>query len=847
MGRVEESHQMEILDEVTEQGCEPPVPSRCRSIWFRHRFKSRYLGWARISLNPVVTSFSLLIILAFVVFSICQPEVANDEFGSWQSWIGKHFTWLYIGALDVWALFIFYILASKYSSIKLGAADSVPEYNDATWFTMLFSCGVSTGLFFFGVAEPILHYTGKNRYQADSTMPDNRLAQEAMNLTLYHWGLHGWVVYTVFGLLLSLMAHRQGLPLTIKSCFYPLIGDKIFGWPGDLVDTLSVIATLFGVCTSLGLGTIQLNQGLSMLSPAVSVNIKTQVITIWLITGIATVSVVTGVKYGVRRLSEFCFTCGLVLMCCILLLDQTVYLLNLYTQSVGFYFQWLIQLGTHTDAFEQLGPSAGAAERGRLLSSSSADGPESWMNSWTIFYWGWWIAWCPFVGMFIAKISYGRTIKEFIMGTMAAPTVYVFMWMIIFGGAGLRMEREAAGSDICCHNVNMSHLLEATRAGPPEQLITFSADLCMGGDCSACSVRLLTGKLAPPGLSLGDLNAEILFVGAGEWGFTTPSRNLTRLSCRKVEQMWFDLMMSYGGLGPFLSGFSLVSLVLYFVTSMDSGSLVIDTLASNGISETPILQRIFWAAIEGLAATALLVAGGNRALSALQAVSIATGIVYLFLIGLACLALYRALSSVYTEEEEGQVKAPAFKIGLLDLLLADPLQEMLTESGWKRTRYHLSLLPWLILNILTAPYSVARTSGKLGRGQSFVPYLVSLAILLSLVIVFHALNTVVAGCWSLAWIAYIGFGFLVAVVRKETRAHFGIPGYFLEDLCLSLVLYPGVALQMSLTVEDEEEEDREDREERIKKRPEVDKEANLSNGELNASFEGKVLEEEATS
>jgi choline-glycine betaine transporter len=262
-----------------------------------------------------------------------------------------------------------------------------------------------------------------------------------MNITLYHWGLHGWVVYTIMGLLLGLMAYREGLPMTLKSCFYPLIGDKVFGWPGDLIDTISVIATLFGVCTSLGLGTIQINQGLHILNEDINVSTDNQVIIIWCITALATVSVLSGVKHGIRRISEFCFACGVVLMLCILFLDNTVFLLNLYTQSLGYYFHQLVKIGFHSDAFEQLGPSHGAEDRGRVMPEDveDTDGPVQWMEWWTIFYWGWWIAWCPFVGMFIAKISYGRTIKEFIFGTMAAPTVYVFMWLIVFGGVGLRL------------------------------------------------------------------------------------------------------------------------------------------------------------------------------------------------------------------------------------------------------------------------------------------------------------------------------------------------------------------------------------------------------------------------
>ena len=237
------------------------------------------------------------------------------------------------------------------------------------------------------------------RYTADPTTPDNTIAQIAINVTLYHWGIHGWIVYSLIGLLLALMTYRENLPMTMKSCFYPLIGDKIFGWMGDMIDTLSVLTTLFGVCTSLGLGTRQLNSGFNNFNPDINPdNITIQVITIWVITAIATVSTVSGVGMGIRRLSETCFSFGMFLMLVALFMDKTFYILNLLVQSLGYYMQYIIQLGWHTDAFEQLGPSA-HKELGRfMVDDKEPDGPEGWIDDWTMFYWGWWISWSPFVG-----------------------------------------------------------------------------------------------------------------------------------------------------------------------------------------------------------------------------------------------------------------------------------------------------------------------------------------------------------------------------------------------------------------------------------------------------------------
>ena len=357
---------------------------------------------------------------------------------------------------------------------------------------------------------------------------DNQRAQDAINVTLFHWGVHAWVVYSLVGILMGLVSYRQGLPMTIRSCFHPLMGDRIYGWIGDVIDILSVIVTMFGVCTSLGLGVITLNSGINRMNSDIAENSTNQIIIIWIITVIATISVISGLKVGIRRLSEVCFCMGMALMMFVLFYDNTWFLLNLYVQSVGYYFQWVIQLGFHTDAFAQLGNAPDKLE------------DPTWMDSWTIFYWGWWISWAAFVGMFIAKVSKGRTIRNVINATMTAPILYSFLWLCIFGGVGIKMEREAELNNITCNSA-------------------------------------LGGK------------------------YSTESYNgLYRLSCRGSSQMFFDVLQQYGGnLEGFLFGLSMATIVLYFVTSSDSGSLVIDCLSANGSPEPPIVQRIFWALTEG--------------------------------------------------------------------------------------------------------------------------------------------------------------------------------------------------------------------------------------------------------
>ena len=447
-------------------------------------------------------------------------------------------------------------------------------------------------------------------------------------------------------------------------------------------------------------------------------------------------------------------------MLIVLFMDKTVFLLNLYVQSMGYYFQNILQLGFHSDAFEQLGPSFGAEDRGEHLPQGveSSDGPAGWMNGWTIFYWGWWIAWCPFVGMFIAKISVGRTVKEFIAGTMAAPVIYVFMWMIIFGGSGLRMEREAAGAGLCCHNLDMGRLVNLSMAAP-SSLVSKDDQLCTGGTCNSCSESLLE--------SLKDSSYQAWQAEVDElhkpswWGVTTTNRSLTRLSCRNTEEMWFDLMMSYGDLGPFLSIFSLISLVLYFVTSSDSGSLVIDCLASNGHPNPPRLQRLLWAVTEGLTATALLVAGGKVALGALQAMSIATGLVYTILMCVACQALWLALQ---VECEDLDPRGPSFDIHVLDPFFSRPYCHFAKQGSFSLSAAHLM---GFFKGLFGFPMLLHRVSSRLGGSPLSAPVTVASILLALLFIALHLGQIAAEGCWSLALVAYITFAAVVSVLRTQ--------------------------------------------------------------------------------
>lgn len=688
-----------------------------------YRIKSG-LGPIKIDLNPVVTIVSIIFIWGFIAWAIAAPEHALNTLQGWQKWVTITWTWLYIGTQDIWFVFVVYLFCSKkYGTLKLGKDDEKPEFSDVTYFTMLFAAGIGIGLFYFGVAEPVYHYApgvwGNRYYQRYS---DNQQAQDAMNLTFFHWGIHGWIVYVIVGLLLGIIAHRNRLPMTMKTCFYPLIGDRAFGLFGDVIDIISVVATMFGVCTSLGLGAVQFNQGLHRII-GIQMSITNQLIIIWCITCVATASVVSGVKLGIRRLSELCFGLGMFIMFIIFFIDDTWHFLNVFTQSTGYYFQYIIQLGFHTDAYAQLG--------------NAPDGKEApnWMNSWTIFYWGWWIAWSPFVGMFVARISKGRTVREFVAYTLICPAIYMFMWFSIFGSIGIKMEREAIHANITCDSV-------------------------------------LGGKNASKGLN-----------------------GIYRLSCRGSDDMFFDVLEQYSGVTTFLSCISIIGLLLYFVTSSDSGSLVIDCLSANGDQDPPIIQRIFWALTEGACATALLYAGGSKALHAMQALNICTGLFYTMILNFMCVALWRAMRrDLGIENPEID---PKFSTDLIDPIFISP------KSKPEFLKHAMAfLVPW---------YGGGKACHMLygGSNKQLYGYMAVLAVpwyIWIIITILWILELIIGlgmpvGVMYIGWAVLMGFFFYLTGTRSLMREKFKINGNLAEDFFVCMLGYPLAIIQMQKHME----------------------------------------------
>lgn len=485
-------------------------------------------------IHPEVTVTSSIILVAFILITLIFPQEAQLFFENALDVISNTTGWFMIFAANIFIAAALYFAFSRYGTIVIGGKKAKPEFSPFAWYSMLLSAGMGIGLLFWSVAEPILHL-GEPSPMFGAIEPNSAsAAQAAMASTFFHWGIHPWAIYSIVGLGLAFFSYNKGLPLTIRSLFYPLIGNKIYGLWGNLIEILSVLATLMGLATSLGLGVAQVNAGLNHLY-GISINTATQVILIAVITGFATISVVMGLDGEVKRLSEINMVLAGVFLLFVLIAGPTVYILSGFTQNIGYYMANFLEMSLWTETFRD----------------------TNWQGTWTVFYWAWWISWSPFVGMFIARISKGRTIKEFIVGVIIIPTTISFLWMSVFGGAAIFQQ--------------------------------------------------LNG--------INDLTAII-----------SVDESLALFAL--VENLQLSTVLSIVGI---------ILVIVFFVTSSDSGSLVVDHLTSGGKLDSPVPQRIFWAVMEGVVAATLLVGGG---LSALQTASILTGLPFTLILMIMIYSLY---------------------------------------------------------------------------------------------------------------------------------------------------------------------------------------------------------------
>ncbi|WNZ17860.1 BCCT family transporter [Pseudomonas aeruginosa] len=366
----------------------------------------------RSTLNPPVFYTSAALILALVLFTVLLQEEAQSLFNHVQQWIITNASWFYVLAVALILISVVFLAVSRYGDIKLGPDHSRPDYRNTTWFAMLFSAGMGIGLMFFGVAEPVMHFTTPPVGEPNTV----QAAKEAMKLTFFHWGLHAWAIYAIVALILAFFSYRHGLPLTLRSALYPLIGERIYGPIGHAVDIFAIIGTVFGVATSLGYGVLQINSGLHHLF-GWPVNQTVQIALIAATCGLATLSVASGLDRGIRILSELNLSLAVILLLFVLVLGPTVFLLQTYVQNTGAYLSDIVNKTFNLYAYE----------------------PTDWIGGWTLLYWGWWLSWSPFVGLFIARISRGRTIREFVCGVLFVPAGFTLLWMTVFGDTAIHM------------------------------------------------------------------------------------------------------------------------------------------------------------------------------------------------------------------------------------------------------------------------------------------------------------------------------------------------------------------------------------------------------------------------
>ncbi|MGF1715410.1 BCCT family transporter [Photobacterium chitinilyticum] len=484
--------------------------------------------------NPVFGTSAGLIALFLVAVLISDPATAKTALNGVKNSIINNFDALFIWSGNIFVVFCLALIFSPYGKIRIGGKDAETDYSRVSWLSMLFAAGMGIGLMFWSVAEPVAYYTGWYETPLGVTPNTPEAAKLAMGATMYHWGFHPWAIYGVVALSLAFFAYNKGLPLSIRSIFYPLLGDRVWGWAGHVVDIFAVLATLFGLATSLGLGAQQAASGIEHVL-GIESNITLQIGVIAVVTLLAVFSVARGIDGGVKLLSNINMLVAIALL--------------VFVALVGF----AVSMGTIPTTI------SGYAENFLALSNPHGREDEAWMHGWTVFYWAWWISWSPFVGMFIARVSKGRTVREFLTAVLIVPTMVTVLWMSVFGGQAIDQVMNGVGS-------------------------------------------------------------------LGENGLTS------------VPLAMYEMFEAL----PFSNVLSVIAIVLvmvFFITSSDSGSLVIDNITAGGKLDSPMPQRIFWATVEGAIAAVMLYVGGTQAIEALQAGAISTGLPFTIILLLMCVSL----------------------------------------------------------------------------------------------------------------------------------------------------------------------------------------------------------------
>ncbi len=484
--------------------------------------------------NPVFGISAGLIALFLVAIMVADADAAKATLDGIKWQIIGAFDGLFMWAGNIFVIFCLALIVSPYGKIRLGGQDATSDYSFFSWLSMLFAAGMGIGLMFWSVAEPVAYFTGwfETPLGVEANTPE--AAKLALGATMFHWGLHPWAIYGVVALSLAFFTYNKGMPLSIRSIFYPILGDRAWGWPGHIVDILAVLATLFGLATSLGLGAQQAASGINHVF-GIDGGMGLQVAVILVVTLLAVVSVIRGIDGGVKIISNINILIAFVLL--------------IFVGLVG----WAVTLGSI--------PTTLMAYVENIIPLSNPHGrnDEAWFQGWTVFYWAWWISWSPFVGMFIARVSRGRTVREFLTAVLIVPTVVTILWMSVFGG-----------------------------------------------------------------LAIDQVMNEVGVLGAN--------------GLREVPLAMFEMFEALP-FGTVLSLIAILLVLVFFITSSDSGSLVIDSITAGGKVDAPVVQRVFWAMMEGAIAAALLWVGGTEAIQALQAGAISTALPFTFILLAMCVSL----------------------------------------------------------------------------------------------------------------------------------------------------------------------------------------------------------------
>ena len=493
-----------------------------------------------LDLHAPVFPITAILVVAFVIGTLMFPTQAKELLDGAKWAIINNFDWFFIISANIFVVFCLALIVMPVGKIRLGGPDAKPEFSTLSWFAMLFAAGMGIGLMFWAVAEPVAYYTDwyGTPLNAEPNTPEG--ARMAMGGTMYHWGLHPWAIYAVVALSLAFFAFNKGMPLTIRSAFFPLLRDRVWGWPGHIIDVLAVVATIFGLATSLGFGAQQASAGLGYLF-GISSGINVQMAIITGVTAVALLSVLRGLDGGVKVLSNLNMILAAILLFFIVFAGPTMAIIE---------YIWV----TSSTYVANVLP----------LSNPFGREDETWFHGWTVFYWAWWISWSPFVGMFIARVSSGRTVREFVTAVLIIPTLITVVWMSGFGGTAL----------------------EQIEAG--------------------------VGALAQDGLT--DVSLAMFQV---------------------FENLPLTGIISFVGI---------ILVLVFFVTSSDSGSLVIDSITAGGKTDAPTAQRVFWVVMEGAIAAALIFGGGADALGAIQATAISAGLPFTAILLVMCWGLFKGLS-----------------------------------------------------------------------------------------------------------------------------------------------------------------------------------------------------------